>query len=183
MFCLSESSSSARLNLRDLKWDNRTAFGLGLFLSLQEQWGLCSGADCYCLLMFTLTGHDLVPRDSAVSWGGVGLFAQALDLVSSRNEGRNRLFQQQLCFLSASKVSSQEAGQGWGEGKEPASTWVSWFQSTCSDCSLGLFEEQCHLELLALSNTKFMLCWQCPFHWLPNAKVPEKSGSGGHATF
>lgn len=68
------------------------------------------------------------------------------------------------CFLSASKVSSQGAGQGSGEGEEPASTWVSWFQSTHSDCSLGLFEEQCHLELLALNNTKFMLCWQCPFH-------------------
>lgn len=63
------------------------------------------------------------------------------------------------------------------------SPWVSCFQASHSDCSLDLFAEQCHLELLALSNTKFTLCWQCPFHCLPNAKVPEKSGSGGHTAF
>lgn len=137
MFCLSESSSSARLNSRDLKWD-KIAFVVGLFLSLQEQWGLCSWAECYswCSLsqgMIWCPGPQPWPEQAALlteeeTWGSL---PRLWILQAAEMRAEIDISETVMCFLSASKVAVRKLSQRQGKAKSlRAPVWAGFCHLT-----------------------------------------------------
>lgn len=198
MFCLSETWSSERANLRDLKWDNRLACALGFFCPCEDLPKLGQGFKSLQRAVGFVFGAWLLMLHPGGAWAaGPGLGWQvwtlwrrhgvgralsnvapypALDLAAVRNKSKNI---SSCLFPVLLQWAIREQGFG-GEELDAKSLKVARgavFRSMC-DCCLVFWESSViYVRLLALNTMNIVLRLHCSFHWLQNPRVAGKSAS------
>lgn len=128
MFCLSESSSSARLNLRDLKWDNICAWTFSVSTRAVE---------------FVFRGRLLLSLNVHPhrAWSGAqglcpvlrrcGALCPGFGSCKQQKWGQKQVFQKQSVFSVLLRWAVREAGRARGKAKSlQAPGWAGFSQLT-----------------------------------------------------